>query len=103
MSGHAGTNCFITYTIKLPTGISASLELIDPIRPIFAGLFKAPNLQAGYIQVKGPTTSIGGKSSTSDLFSLSCDRNANSQIDWQTVTLAGLKALCTYVQSVSSL
>jgi hypothetical protein len=39
MSGHAGINCFVTYVVKEPAGISAALELIDPTRGFFKTAF----------------------------------------------------------------
>lgn len=103
MSGHAGINCFVTYTVKEPAGISAALELIDPTRGFFKTAFTDPSVQAVMAQVKGPTTSVGGKTSVSDLFSLACTRQAANQIDWDNVGVSGLKQLCTYSAQVGGL
>jgi hypothetical protein len=54
-------------------------------------------------QVKGPVTSVGGKSSSGDLFSLACTQQAANQIDWDNVGVSGLKQLCTYSAQVSGL
>ena len=91
-----GPACTIMYTIKEPTGISTSLELIDPTRGVFKALFKDPSIHEVVVEVIGPTTSIGGKSSNSQLFSLSCNRQAANQIDWDNVGADGLKTLCVY-------
>ena len=48
-------------------------------------------------------TTIGGKSKTDLLFTLSCDRGAASQIDWNNVEGKGLRALCDYHAYVNGL
>jgi hypothetical protein len=103
MSGTAGLNCFATYTVKTPPGISAALELIDPTRGIFQSAFTDPKVQAVYVEVRGPVTSVGGKSSTSDMFSLACTKSASNQISWTNVGVSGLKQLCTYNAQVGGL
>jgi len=92
------TSCNITYTVKEPTGIDSNLELVQPTRQIWKAMFEDSNFQSGRIEVDGPLTSVGGKSSTGPFFTLSCDRSAASQIDWNNVDGKGLKALCTYTQ-----
>jgi len=96
-------HCQIIYTVKEPSGISTDLELIQPTAQIWKGLFEDPNFQGGTIEVKGPTTSVGGKSGNSLLFTLSCDRSAASQIDWNHVDGNGLRTLCLYNQTAKGL
>jgi hypothetical protein len=103
MSGRAGLNCFISYTVKKPAGINPDLELIQPTAGIWKALFSDPRFQAGYIEVRGPTTSVGGQSNISPEFSLACNRHAASQIDWNGVTGEGLRKLCVYVRLVGGL
>lgn len=99
----SGLACFAYYTVKEPTGISADLELIEPTRPIFKALFGIADVQSVEVKVWGPTTSVGGKSSISPLFSLTCDSAANAQIDWNKIDAHGLEQLCDFQQMVKSL
>jgi hypothetical protein len=103
MSGHTGINCNIVYTVKEPAGINADLELIVPTAGFWKVLFSDPIFQGAYVEVKGPTTNTGGQSNIGTMFSLACDRNAASHIDWDRVEGSGLRKLCTYVPSVSGL
>jgi hypothetical protein len=96
-------HCEITYTVKEPAGISSNLELIQPTAQIWKGLFEDRKFKGGIIEVKGPATSVGGKTTNSDLFSLSCDRQASNQIDWNDVQASGLKSLCVFIQQVKGL
>lgn len=96
-------HCQITYTVKKPSGISSDLELIQPTAQIWKGLFEDPNFQGGTIEVKGPTTSVAGKSGNSPLFTPSCNRSAASQIDWDHVDGQGLRTLCQYNQIATGL
>jgi hypothetical protein len=97
------TQCDIKYTVKEPTGISTDLELIQPTAQIWKGLFEDSNFQNGTIEVDGPLTSVGGISSNGPLFTLSCDRNAASQINWDNVDGNGLRTLCQYTKHVKGL
>ena len=103
LSGHAGLNCFVLYTVKEPAGINTHLELIEPTRPISKAMFSDRRFQGGFIQVSGPTTTVGGKSGSSPLFTLACDRAANAQIDWSNVDGSGMRQLCTYVKTAKGL
>lgn len=99
----SGLNCLVFYTVNEPAGISNDLELFQPMRPIFRALFGVRDVQGVVIQVSGPTTSIGGKTSDNTLFTLGCNRAADSQIDWSNVDEAGLKQLCTFVAAVKGM
>jgi hypothetical protein len=96
-------HCRITYTVKQPTGISTDLELIQPTAQIWKGLFEDPNFQSGTIEAEGPLTSVGGVSSNGPLFTVSCDRNAAAQINWDAVDGNGLRTLCQYTKLVKGL
>lgn len=97
------SSCTIGYTVKQPAGISAALELIDPTRQIWKALFEDSNFRSGTITVSGPATSVGGKTTNSPLFTLTCDRSAAAQIDWDNVGVQGLKTLCNYTAHVGGL
>jgi hypothetical protein len=95
------THCNIAYVLKEPTGINSELELIQPTAGVYKALFSAPRFQEAEITVAGPTSSVGGKTSESALFSLTCNRAAANQIDWGNVEAKGLMTLCTYVPMAS--
>jgi hypothetical protein len=103
ISGHSGINCNIVYTVKEPAGISPDMELIAPTAGFWRVLFSDPSFQGAYVEVKGPTTNEGGQSSVVTMFSLACERNAASHIDWSNVEGSGLRKLCTYTPSVGGL
>lgn len=97
------TQCQITYSVNQPVGVSTDLELIQPTAQIWKGLFRDSNFQSGMITVQGPLTSVGGVSSDGPLFTLSCDRTAASQINWDAVDGNGLRSLCQYTKLASGL
>ena len=66
-------------------------------------MFEDSNFQHGTIEVVGPVTSVGGKSSNGPLWTLACDRSAASQIDWDNVDAKGMRSLCTFTPLVSGL
>ena len=101
--GSGGISCYVSYTVNEPAGISAALELIDPTRGFFKTAFSDPSVNYVSATVSGPATSVGGKTTTTPLFTLACDRNAANQIDWDNVGVSGLKALCDYTAHVSGL
>jgi serine/threonine-protein kinase len=65
-------------------------------------MFTDPQFQNGTITVSGPVKTTRGKETkeTSVLFTLSCDRGAASQIDWNNVDAKGLTTLCNYTRQV---
>jgi hypothetical protein len=90
-------SCQITYTVAEPLGIfSGWSEEVQPTMQIWKGMFEDPQFQTGTITVDGPQTSIGGQSSTGPLFTLSCDRSAANEINWDQVGETGIKTLCSY-------
>jgi hypothetical protein len=101
--GSGGISCYVSYTVNEPAGISAALELIDPTRGFFKTAFSDASVNYLSATVSGPATSVGGKTSTTPLFTLACNRNAANQIDWDNVGVSGLKTLCTYTAHVSGL
>jgi hypothetical protein len=76
--------------------VSSPDEFLDALRPIWKKLFSDPTFQSGYIEGWAKLTSVGGKSSHGRAFSITCDRAANAQIDWDNVDAKGMKALCVY-------
>jgi hypothetical protein len=97
-------NCQIAYTVKPTLGDGYSdvgLNILDPTRQIWKALFNDPVFQQGTIAVQGPHTTAGGKTEMHTLATLTCDRGAASQIDWDKVEDKGLKQLCTETDSFS--
>jgi hypothetical protein len=96
------TRCTIAYTVQEPVGFIKEVELILPTRQIWKAMFTDPQFQNGTITVSGPVKTMRGKETkeTSVLFTLSCDRGAASQIDWNNIDAKGLKTLCNYTRQV---
>ncbi len=92
-------SCTIAYSVQEPVGWINEVELLLPTRQIWKAMFTDPQFQNGTITVRGPVKTMRGKE-TSVLFTLSCDRGAASQIDWNNVDSKGLKTLCNYTQQV---
>ena len=88
-------SCNITYTVKDFAPL-IDLELIAPTRQIWKAMFEDSNFQHGTITAKGPPAE--GVNSISTLFTLSCDRHAASQINWDSVDGHRVRTLCTYTQ-----
>lgn len=96
------TGCSIVYTIKEPAGINYGNETILPSTGVFKYAFSDKKVDSVTVTVQGPVTSTGGKSSTAKLFSLYCTRGSANQIDWDNVTVNGLKQLCRFDQFVNN-
>jgi hypothetical protein len=98
--------CHIAYTIGEPLGGTSGLddvEMIEPTRQIWKTLFADPEFQSGTIVVSGSVASVGGTSSIEVFFTLTCDRVAAAQIDWDKVNGNGLRTLCTYSPELKGL
>jgi hypothetical protein len=89
------TTCDIAYTVQGSPSDPDS-QLIEPTRQMWKGLFTDPQFQSGTITVSGPVTTIGGKTETSTYYTLTCDRDAASQINWDNVDGKGIRTLCAY-------
>ena len=50
-------------------------------------LFTDPKFHPGTLSGWGSVTNIGGKSSWARFFTISCDKRAANQIDWDWVTV----------------
>jgi hypothetical protein len=72
------------------------MQLIEPTRQMWKALFNDPQFQSGTITVKGPVTTVGGKNETGSYYTLTCDRYAASQINWDNVDGKGIRTLCDY-------
>ena len=99
------TTCTISYTVKEPVGVAAladkeegtvDLKLVEPTRQVWKALFTDPQFQSGTFKVSGPVPTIGGKSDPSLYYTLTCDRDAASRIDWDKVYGTGIRTLCDY-------
>jgi hypothetical protein len=104
------TTCTIAYRVQEPAGAlwgskddAADMQLVMPTRQMWKALFADPQFQSGTVSVSGPVTTIGGKSKTDVFYTLSCDRDAASQIDWNNVDGKGLRTLCNYQAQVQGL
>lgn len=104
------TTCTIAYTVQEPARAlwgskddATDMQLIMPTRQMWKALFADPQFQSGTINVSGPATTIGGKSKTDVFYTLSCDRDAASQIDWNNVDGKGLRTLCNYQAQIQGL
>lgn len=102
----AAKTCQIAYTIGEPLGGTSGLddsEMIEPTRQIWKTLFADPQFRSGTIIVSGPVASVGGTSSIEVYFTLTCDRPAAAQIDWDKVNGNGLRTLCRYSPELKGL
>jgi hypothetical protein len=89
------TTCDIDYTVRGSPSDPDS-QLIEPTRQMWKGLFTDPQFQRGTITVSGPVTTIERKNETSTYYTLTCDRDAASQINWDNVNGKGIRTLCDY-------
>jgi hypothetical protein len=89
-------NCTITYTVQKSAGLNSDTDLLYPTRQIWKALFTDPQFRNGTINISGPVTTVGGKSETAPLLTLTCDRNAASQIDWDKVDGNGFRTMCNF-------
>jgi hypothetical protein len=96
VSCNGETTCTIAYTVQKSAGVDSDTDLLYPTRQIWKALFGDPQFERGAMNISGPVTSVGGKSETAPLLSVTCDRNASSQIDWDKVDGNGFRALCYY-------
>jgi streptogramin lyase len=93
------TRCTIAYTVQEPVGFINEVELVLPTRQIWKAMFTDPKFREGTITVSGPERTRREKE-TSVLFTLSCDRGAASQINWDNVDAKGIKTICNYTRQV---
>lgn len=75
-------------------------ELIDSTYPVFKAAFADRTTKKVNIQISDQTKSVGGKESLTQVMTITCDREANGQIDWDKIRADGIKSLCTYVPHV---
>jgi hypothetical protein len=106
-SAHCNTakTCQIAYTIEEPLGETSGMDgiMIQPTRQIWKTLFADPQFTSGTITVSGPVVSVGGTSSTGVYFTLTCDRHAEAQINWDRVDGNGLRTFCVYSPELKDL
>jgi DNA-binding beta-propeller fold protein YncE len=93
------TRCAIAYTVQEPVGFINEVELVLPTRQIWKAMFTDPEFRDGTITVSGPEKTRRGKE-TSILFTLSCDRGAASQLNWDNVDAKSIKTVCNYTRQV---
>jgi hypothetical protein len=91
--------CVINYNADTPLW-KAEKTLLEEARPIWKALFSDKKLLSAKIVPWGETTSIGGKRSRSPVMRVTCDRQADRQIDWKAVDSHGIEALCDYERLV---
>ena len=73
-----------------------ALPTTTDISELFSALFSDPHLQRASLTSWIELQTIGGKIKRWPALTVSCDRAADSQIDWNNVTPAGLQQLCAY-------
>jgi hypothetical protein len=94
--------CTISYTVRETTGtifhkeVAADDQLFLPTAQMWKGLFTDPQFQSGTITVKGPINPAQSDSEMGIYFTLTCDRAAASEIDWDSVDGHELRHQCAY-------
>lgn len=91
--------CVVDLRPREPT-FNVEREYIEATRPLFKRLFALKSLTEAKVNVYGKVTSVGGKESVALIASLTCDRSAARQIDWDNVDVDGLKLLCEWFPMV---
>ena len=71
-------------------------QLIEPMTSLFKAVFADRNMQTATITQWIDLQTIGGKVYKAPALSITCDRGAANQINWENVRPEGLKQLCDY-------
>lgn len=71
-------------------------EVVRALAPVFESFFANPKARSLMVQPTTDLVSTGGKESVGNLFTLTCDRAASDEIDWQAVDEDGIKQVCDY-------
>jgi hypothetical protein len=69
-------------------------EVVEPMFPVFKGLFGLKPYRRVTINAYGDVTTVGGKSQVAKVLTESCSHSANAQIDWDNINMDGIHALC---------
>jgi hypothetical protein len=88
--------CAIAYTVMKATGIGRDIELIQPTRQIWKALFLDARFDSGIITVSGPVITDDGNVQISQLFTLRCNRDVGSAVDWKLVSGLVIRRVCDY-------
>lgn len=95
----SGTTCVVNVK-QGETAFGSEHEVIEPMFPVFKGLFGSKHYRWVEIVAYGPVTSVGGKTSTQKTASVRCTKAANQQINWDAIDMNGIHALCQEQQFV---
>ncbi len=71
-------------------------QLLQPLRDVFQAIFGDAMMQHASVTSWIAMQSVGGMSIPWPALTISCDRAAANQIDWQRVSPAGLQQLCSF-------
>jgi hypothetical protein len=94
--------CTISYTVRETTGtifhkeVAADEQLFLPTAQVWKGLFNDPQFQSGTITVEGPLNPSESDSKTGVYFTITCDRAAASNINWDSMDGHELRHRCAY-------
>lgn len=99
----SGSTCEVTYDGGEVLGvlISPQEELFEDQRRVWDIAFRDSDLNALTLVTLAETVSVGGKEATSPVLRVTCDRDADRQINWNNVDVEGIQALCDYTELVN--
>lgn len=94
--GCSGPSCQVEYTRGETLGflLSAQEEFLEEQRRIWETMFSRKATKTATITIRGPITTVGGKSRIEPVLETTCTRAAANQIDWSQVDVDGIETLC---------
>lgn len=97
-----GSRCAVDYRRGETLGflVSAQEELLEEQRRIWRTMFSRPQTKEATILVRGPVTTVGGKTKVAPVLKVTCTRAAANQINWDAVDVDGMSALCDWRELV---
>jgi hypothetical protein len=102
-----GTDCAIAYNDLDPESHpilskifgseinDVEFQLIQPMTALFKALFSDPRFQSGTLTSWINFQTVGGEVVKAPVLTVTCDRAADTQINWDNVGPAGLQQLCS--------
>lgn len=94
-----GRTCTVNVKIG-ETLFGSEHEVVEPMFPVFKGLFGLKKYRLVTINASGEVTTVGGKKEVAKLVQVACTRSANRQIDWDNIDMDGIHALCSELRFV---
>lgn len=94
--GCTGPTCEVEYTRGETLGVllSAQEEFLEEQRRIWKTMFSRKQTRVATIRIRGPITTVGGKTRTEQVMITTCTRAAANQIDWNSIDVEGIETLC---------